>query len=162
MAQSSYSFMSCAEPSEHVNDKDIELYLKDQLSQELIPAIDAHLEGCQVCVGKLTEQDKCLWYLAELNSKEVRHDRERRRHPRVATNEAASLQVLNPFSVGIWEVRIVDVSKDGLRTYIPQSLSPGSLIKLKMSYSVACGDVRYCIPADNGFYAGVRLHDYFG
>jgi hypothetical protein len=26
---------------------------------------------------------------------------------------------------------------------------------------VACGDVRYCIPADDGFYAGVRLHDYF-
>jgi len=60
-----------------------------------------------------------------------------------------------------WEVGIVDVSISGLRAFTPKSLLPGSLIKVKMQYSVACGDVRYCIPADDGFYAGIRLHDYF-
>jgi hypothetical protein len=73
----------------------------------------------------------------------------------------ASLQVLNPFTAGAWQVRIVDVSEYGLRTHTPKSLAPGSLIKVRMQYSVACGDVRYCIPTDDGFYAGVRLHDYF-
>lgn len=153
--------MSCAKPSEHVDEKDIELYLKDQLGKESITAIDAHLGDCRACVDKLAELDKCLWYLAELSADEGPRDGERRRHPRHVTNDAASLQILNPFSVGNWDVRIVDVSSGGLRTHTPRSLLPGSLIKVKMHYSVACGDVRYCIPADQGFYAGVRLHDYF-
>jgi PilZ domain/Putative zinc-finger len=152
--------MTVAEQTEHVLETELEQYLKDQLSKETLAVIDAHLGSCQACASKLTEQDKCLWYLAELNSNDAR-DGERRRHPRLATNDPASLQVLNPFSDDVWDVRIVDVSRSGLRTHTPKSLLPGSLIKVKMQYSVACGDVRYCIPADNGFYAGVRLHDYF-
>ena len=152
--------MSYVEQSEHVDEKDLELYLKYQLSNELVSAIDAHLGSCQVCVDKLAEQDKCLWYLAELRADEGAGGGERRRHKRLVTNEPASLQVLNPFSVGIWDVRIVDVSEDGLRTYTPKPLMPGSLIRVKMQFSVACGDVRYCVPAEDGFYAGVRLHDY--
>jgi hypothetical protein len=153
--------MSGAQRSEHVDENDLELYLKDRLITESMAAIEAHLAACSACAGKLAEQDKCLWYLAELSSEDGSPDGEKRRHPRLATNDPASLQVLNPFSPGYWDVRIVDVSKYGLRTHTPKSLLPGSLIRVKMQYSVACGDVRYCIPADHGFYAGVRLHDYF-
>lgn len=153
--------MSAAPQSEHVKEIDLELYLKDQLSQQAVSDMDAHLAACQSCACKLAEQDKCLWYLAELSAKDALDSRERRMHPRLATDYAASLQVLDPFSAGAWEVRVVDVSLEGLRTHTPQSLNPGSLIKVKMQHSVACGDVRYCIPAGNGFYAGVRLHDYF-
>ena len=153
--------MTVAEQTEHVLENELELYLKDQLSKESLAVIDAHLGSCQACSGKLAEQDKCLWYLAELTAGEVAGDGERRRHPRLATDDPASVQVLHPFSAGIWDVRIVDVSKSGLRAHTPKSLPPGSLIKVRMQYSVACGDVRYCIPAENGFFAGVRLHDYF-
>ena len=149
------------EQSKHIEEKDLELYLKAQLSNESISVIDAHLGGCGDCVTKLAEQDKCLWYLAELSDGDRAGDSDKRRHPRVVTNEPATIQVINPFCIDIWDVRIVDVSKGGLRTYTPKSLMPGSLIKVRMQYSVACGDVRYCVPADNGFYAGVRLHDYF-
>jgi hypothetical protein len=153
--------MTVAEQTEHVLENELELYLKDQLSKESLASINAHLGSCQACSSKLAEQDKCLWYLAELTTGEVTDDGERRRHPRLATDDPASVQVLNPFSADIWDVRIVDVSKSGLRAQTPKSLPPGSLIKVRMQYSVACGDVRYCIPAENGFYAGVRLHDYF-
>ncbi len=153
--------MTVAEQTEHVRENELELYLKDQLSKDSLASIDAHLGSCQACSGKLAEQDKCLWYLAELTAGEGADDGERRRQPRLATNDPASVQILHPFSADIWDVRIVDVSKSGLRAHTPKSLLPGSLIKVKMQYSVACGDVRYCIPADNGFYAGVRLHDYF-
>jgi hypothetical protein len=149
------------EHSKHIEEKDLELYLKAQLSNESISALDAHLGGCEDCVSRLAEQDKCLWYLAELSAGEGAGDDDKRRYPRVVTNEGAALQVINPFSVDTWDVRIVDVSKGGLRTYTSNSLMPGSLIKIKMRYSVACGDVRYCVPADDGFYVGVRLHDYF-
>jgi anti-sigma factor RsiW len=147
--------------SKHIDAKDLELYLKAQLSHESVSAMDAHLGACEDCAHRLAEQDKCLWYLAELSSGGGDGDGDKRRYPRVATNEAAALQVIHPFSIDSWAVRIVNVSKGGLRTYTPRSLMPGSLIKMKMRYSVACGDVRYCVPADNGFYAGVRLHDYF-
>jgi hypothetical protein len=153
--------MTPARHVEHIDDQDLELYLKEGLSAESIAVIDTHLASCRVCADKLAEQDKCLWYLAELNSGEGIGSGERRQQPRQATDNPASLQVLNPFSPGAWDVRIVDVSQSGLRTHTPKSLSPGSLIKVKMQYSVACGDVRYCIPAEQGFYAGVRLHDYF-
>jgi hypothetical protein len=147
--------------SKHIDTKDLELYLKAQLTKESISAVDAHLGSCEDCASKLAEQDKCLWYLAELSSGEIAGGGDKRRYPRVVTNEAASMQALNPFSLDIWDVRIVNVSRGGLRTYTPRNLMPGSLIKMKMRYSVACGDVRYCVPADKGFYAGVRLHDYF-
>ncbi len=153
--------MTVAEQTEHVLENEMELYLKDQLGKESLAAVDAHLGSCRTCSNKLAEQDKCLWYLAELTTGEVPGDGERRRHPRLATNDPASVQILHPFSAAIWDVRIVDVSKSGLRAHSPQSLPPGSLIKVRMQYSVACGDVRYCIPAENGFFAGVRLHDYF-
>ena len=152
--------MTAAEQTEHVHEGELELYLKDKLSRESLETIDAHLRSCQACSGRLAEQDKCLWYLAELNSSE-NPDGERRRHPRVATDGPAILQVLNPFSAHVWQVRIVDVSISGVRALTTKSLQPGSLIKVKMQYSVACGDVRYCIPAEDGFYAGIRLHDYF-
>ena len=153
--------MSYEEQPEHVDEKDLELYLKEQLSQELASAVDAHLAACGDCAQKLSEQDKCLWYLAELSADDVPRDGEKRRHPRLPADDPASLQVLEPFSAEKWDVRIVDVSLDGLRAHTARMLAPGSLIKVKMRYSVACGDVRYCVAADNGFYAGVRLHDYF-
>jgi hypothetical protein len=153
--------MTVAEQTEHVLENQLELYLKDQLSTESLAAVDAHLGSCQACSSQLAEQDKCLWYLAELTAGEAAGDGERRRHPRLATNDPATVQVLHPFSAGIWDVRIVDVSKSGLRAHSSRSLPPGSLIKVRMQYSVACGDVRYCIPAENGFFAGVRLHDYY-
>ena len=151
--------MTVAEQTEHVLENELELYLKDHLSKESLAVIDSHLASCQACCSKLAEQDKCLWYMAELTAGEV--DGERRRHPRVATDDPATVQILHPFSAGIWDVRIVDVSKSGLRAHTPKSLPPGSLIKVRMQCSVGCGDVRYCIPAESGFYVGVRLHDYF-
>ncbi len=117
--------MFSAKQSEHVDEQDLELYLRYQLSNQSISAIDAHLVSCQVCVNKLVEQDKCLWYLAELSSDEDAGG-DRRRYPRLMTNEGASLQVLNPFSVGTWDVRIVNVSRTGLRTYTPKPLIPDS------------------------------------
>lgn len=154
--------MHQAEAYEHIDAKDLELYLKSELSDDAAAALDAHLANCAGCVNRLAEQDQCLAYLAELGAGEgASGSAEKRAYPRIATNEPASLQVLIPFSARVWDARIVDVSKGGLRTHTPEPLQPGSLIRVKMQFSIACGDVRYCIPVEGGYYAGVRLHDYF-
>jgi PilZ domain-containing protein len=149
------------EQSQHIDEKDLEQYLKAQLNHLAVSAIDAHLAGCRQCVDKLAEQDRCLAYLAELGSEESPAGADKRAYPRVATDEPATLQMLNPFSAGKWDARIVDVSPGGLRTHTPKPLTPGALMKIHMQFSISCGDVRYCIPADKGFYAGIRVHDYF-
>ncbi|MSV35713.1 MAG: hypothetical protein EXQ47_08965 [Bryobacterales bacterium] len=92
--------MQPTEQSEHLDEKDLELYLKAQLSDASISAIDAHLGRCQQCVDELAEQDRCLAYLAELGAEENPGGAEKWVYPRVATDEPASLQILNPFSAG--------------------------------------------------------------
>ena len=87
--------MSFAEQSEHLNENNLELYLKHQLTNESISAINAHLATCHVCVNKLAERDKCLWYLAELSAPQGACTGEKRRYPRLATDQPASLQLLH-------------------------------------------------------------------
>jgi hypothetical protein len=148
---------------EHIIDTDLEAYLKDSLGSEFAALIDTHLAGCQQCVQRLAEQDQSLWYLAELASTDQNLMLgEKRGQQRHATDESAFLRVLVPFSNDSWGVRIVNVSMGGLRVHAPKDMLPGSLVKVTMKYSVSCGDVRYCEPGESGFYAGVRLHNYFG
>lgn len=153
--------MSPAAQSGHIDEADLERYLKAQLTKESISLIDAHLNSCPMCVNKLVERDKCLWYLAELSVDAGSHSKEKRRHPRVITNDAALIQVLNPFSPRVFEGRIVNVSESGLRAYTREHLPSGSLIRVTNQFATICGDVRYCLPKDEGFYTGLRRHDYF-
>jgi hypothetical protein len=145
----------------HPETEEFGLYLKGQLAREPLLALESHLAACESCVRAMVEQDRYLWCLAEVSGSELTFDGEKRRYPRVATDEAASVQVLAPFQIETWDVRIVDVSKGGVRILTPRPLQPESLIRVKMRFSVSCGDVRHCSAAPGGFHAGVRLHDYF-
>ena len=110
----------------------------------------------------MVEQDKYLWFLAEVSGDELSIDGEKRRYPRIATDEAATVQVLDSvFRRQPGTCASVDVSKGGVRIVTPAPARPDSLLRVKMKFSVACGDVRHCSPAEDGYYVGVRLHDYF-
>ncbi len=147
--------------SMHLGSDELGLYLKGQLSREQIPVVETHLADCETCVGSMVEQDKYLWCLAELSGDELDVGGDKRLYPRVATDEAAAIQVLATFSNESWDVRVVDVSKGGLGIYTERPLAVDSLIRVKMKFSVACGDVRHCQSSGGGFHAGIRLHDYF-
>jgi hypothetical protein len=41
-----------------------------------------------------------------------------------------------------------------------QGVMPGSLLKVRLKDYLAFDDARYCIPAAEGFFVGVQLHDY--
>ncbi len=145
----------------HAESEEIALYLKGQLSRDALPALEHHLASCESCVQTLREQDRYLWCLAEISTNEFSPEGEQRQYPRLATDEPAVIQSLAPFATEAWDVRIVDVSKGGVRIQTPRPLAPDSLIRVSMKFSIACGDVRHCTPTPTGYQAGIRLHDYF-
>lgn len=145
----------------HLEPEALALYLKGQLERDSLPDLESHLATCEPCVQALREQDRYLWCLAEISTNEFSPEGEKRRYPRLTTDEPAVIQLLAPFVPDHWDVRIVDVSKGGVRILTPRPLIAESLIRVQMKFSIACGDVRHCSPAANGYHAGIRLHDYF-
>jgi hypothetical protein len=145
----------------HPEPEEFALYLKGQLSPDVIPALEQHLAACEACVQALCEQDRYLWCLAEISADELTLDGEKRRYPRITTDEPAVIQSLAPFATDVWDIRIIDVSKGGVRIHTPRPLEPESLIRVSMKFSIACGDVRHCTSTVDGYHAGIRLHDYF-
>ena len=71
------------------------------------------------------------------------------------------MHVLHPLSTARIDVRVLDVSKDGLRLRVPEFLQPGSVIQVRLESSIALGEVRYCRAAHGGFDAGIQLQDVF-
>ena len=147
--------------SAHVYEQDCELYLAGFLPIEKHSVVETRLGDAKPRVAELTEEGKFLRELAGLSAKQAIHDgKEKRREHRLVINEPALLQILNPFSDENSAVAVVDVSKHGLRLHVPAGVMPGSLVKVKIKDDIAFGRARYCVPAIEGFFVGVHLHDY--
>ena len=84
---------------------------------------------------------------------------ERRQEPRISTDEAASMHVLNPLLDGRLEVRVLDVSRNGLKLRTEMQLQRGTLVQVYIRNIVAMGEVRHCVRIGNEYHAGVRLDD---
>lgn len=52
---------------------------------------------------------------------------DRRREVRFATDQAAVLTQINPMTFGITPVRVGDVSRHGIKIYLPHLLYPGAM-----------------------------------
>ena len=83
--------------------------------------------------------------------------RERRAFPRFETNDTATLTYLDPAFPEVASVRVLDVSKGGLKLWTNQSLDPGAQVQIHRGDEIAAADVRYCVPAKQGFHAGVKF-----
>ena len=92
----------------------------------------------------------------QIDARELR-GRERRREHRIPSNDPGSLQVLKPFSPEMHSIRIVEVSRGGLKLRVPNSLKPGTIVQIHSKTTIAIGEVRHCTAVDNEFYAGVKL-----
>jgi hypothetical protein len=143
--------------SEHVYEQDFELYLTGLIPNGKASVIEAHLGECESCVVKLSNADDSLSKRARPSSTQLK---EERRDPRFATDGPGVLQIVSPFSAECLDVRVVDVSKNGLRLHIEVVVLPGSLVKVRMKDYIGFGESRYCVRSDKGFFVGVQLHDY--
>ena len=84
---------------------------------------------------------------------------ERRREPRISTDDPASMQVLNPLLEGRFMIRVLDVSKNGLKLSCSTRLQRGTLVQVYIKNIVAMGEVRHCVQIGDEFHAGVQLDD---
>ncbi len=91
---------------------------------------------------------------------------ERRRHARFTTDDPALMRIVEPYSPVRWVIRVMDVSKSGMRLAVPTPLAKGRLIQVHMKDTCVLAKVRHCGPAEssNGemlFQAGVEIQHVF-
>lgn len=86
---------------------------------------------------------------------------ERRRDRRISTDDCASMKMLNPAVDGRQAIRVLDVSRSGLKlsSYLP--LERGTLVQVYFGNIVAMGEVRHCVKCGAEFHAGVQLDNVF-
>jgi len=86
---------------------------------------------------------------------------ERRRFPRFASHDTVKLNLLSSSSQVLPDVQVLNVSNGGLRLLTSQPLATGTLVEIQRGDEIAVASVRYCVPADQGFHAGVRFRGHF-
>ena len=85
---------------------------------------------------------------------------ERRREGRFPADEVAKMKVLSPLGENS-KVRVLDISKGGLKLRVPEQLQPGTLIQVHLKSAIAMAEVRYCVAAEQAFDAGLKFLDVF-
>jgi len=86
---------------------------------------------------------------------------ERRRFPRFKSNDTVKMNLLSSAAQTCIDVKVLNVSNGGLRLWCSQSLDAGTLVEIQRGDEIAVASVRYCVPADQGFHAGVRFRGHF-
>jgi hypothetical protein len=100
---------------------------------------------------------------AELSPAQERNlkPRERRRFPRVPTEETGQLRVLSPVSLSRLDVELVNLSRGGMMLQVPEPIDPGALVQIHVKDLIVLAEVRYRIPAAKGFRIGVQIRSVF-
>ncbi|HLX44816.1 MAG TPA: PilZ domain-containing protein [Bryobacteraceae bacterium] len=145
----------------HVGDEDLEMYILESLPLREQSAITSHLGSCATCQGKLVESVRFAGKIAALKQAGEKGGKDQRRFTRIATDMAASIRMLSPASSGRAHARVLDTSRDGLKLRVPEFLHPGATIQVRVTDTVAFGEVRYCQPAGSAFHVGVQIRDSF-
>jgi c-di-GMP-binding flagellar brake protein YcgR len=86
---------------------------------------------------------------------------ERRSDARVSADHPASLKLVNTTSAVRTDVRVVDVSKGGVKLRVAEALKPGTVIQVRLKGANAVAKVVYCRKAGTVFHVGVQFQDIF-
>jgi hypothetical protein len=101
---------------EHVYEQDCELYLAGFLPIGKHSVLGAQFGTAKTRIFELSKEAEFLRELAGLSAKQAIYDgKENYRERRFVINDPALLQILNPSSDEYSDIRIVGVSKHGLR-----------------------------------------------
>ena len=140
--------------SDHLCEQDFALFLTRVIPNR---KDTPHLCGCKACVAKSTMGEGVLCNRTQGSAK---HANERRHDHRFVMDDFAVFQIVNPFSAERFDIRLVDISKNGLGLHVHTGVIPGSLVQVRIKDHIAFGESRYCLPAPRGFFVGIQIHDY--
>ena len=84
---------------------------------------------------------------------------DRRVEGRIACEGDTVIDVLSPQPRNAVQARIIDVGEASLKLSLPFFLSPGSLLRIHMTESVAYGEARYCTAEGAEYYIGVKIDE---
>ena len=143
----------------HAHDDDLAMYIQGRLPAEKLIPLESHLGSCKICESKLARMAESFGALGRSTQQKVTE--ERRRDARVETNDQAFMQILSPLSFGRVQIRVMDVSKNGLKLLVPEFLQQGTMVQIRMRQAIMLAEVRHCRKAEAGFHAGVQLQDVF-
>ncbi|HEY2844797.1 MAG TPA: PilZ domain-containing protein [Bryobacteraceae bacterium] len=143
----------------HAHENDLALYIQGRLPAEKLMPLECHLGACKACEFKLSRAAE--FFGDPENRKQQLAPEERRRDRRVFSEDQAIMQILSPLSFGRVGIRVVDVSKNGLKLLVPEFLQQGTMVQIRMVHSIMLAEVRHCRKAGEGFHAGVQLQDVF-
>ena len=132
----------------HPSESDLQQYVTGQLTEADAAVVQAHLEGCE----------ECQLRLADVALQAQWKDTELRREPRVPVNLVGRLKLLDPVtSVGPpHDVRVVEISRSGLKIRTPRFLIPKTLVQIVFDGKPVLGEVRYCAKVDSEYLAGIK------
>jgi hypothetical protein len=84
---------------------------------------------------------------------------EKRREARYPTHDPAELEIIKG-GTGRAATTVLDVSRSGLRLKLEFSVPRGAEVKVVLQRNVSIhGQIRFCRPFEDGFEAGVLIHD---
>jgi len=145
----------------HAHDDELELYARGRLEQGHTSIVVAHLKECQTCRERLSE---CIGLRLSVHLTGTTKSKEQvaRSELRFSTGDEAIFQELSPLSLELQQVKIVDVSKNGLGIVAPKYVLPGTIVQVRIKDTVELGEVRHCSESgDKGYRIGLRLHHQF-
>jgi PilZ domain len=141
----------------HASYDDLVRYIQGRLRPERLSVIDPHLLDCDTCRERLSLTIRSQLMLHFVGKAKADQKRERS-EPRFSTGAEALVQELDPLSLDRQEVKIVDISKNGLGILGAKAALPGTIMQVRINAAVELGEVRYCSACDgNGYRIGLRF-----
>src|SRR5690348_10139919 len=84
---------------------------------------------------------------------------DRRNECRFSCEGETIIDVLSPHPKNDVQARVIDAGTASLKMSIPFFLSPGALIRIHMTDSVAHAEVRYCTSEGSEYHVGLRIEE---
>ena len=141
----------------HLNQENLEMYALGRLGPGQIPTVESHLAECASCVEKLNQ----VVHAPGLSRGRLGNysGEERRREHRIPADDPAGMISLSPYSNVRSEIRILDVSRSGLKLRVSKHVGTGSIVQIRVRNAILLAEVRYCVAVGDEIHAGVRIQD---
>jgi hypothetical protein len=144
-------------PIEHIDIKELELFIHEKLPPSRAERIRAHVRVCTECEERLVSG-----LLSQISTIRTAHATgqplERRASKRLPRTGTGYVQSLCPLSFDRVAAEIIDGSDEGFGLCAGTSLDIGALVQICVDEVMVLGDVRSCRPTEDGrFRLGVHI-----